>query len=414
MNIYLIIILIALIGEFILRSIVRYLNLRALDTKLPDEFNGFYDAEKYSKSQEYTRAQTKFDYVLSTFNIILILAFIVLGGFNYIDTFVRGFNLYPILTGLMFFGILYFAQDIISIPFSVYDNFVIEEKFGFNKMTLKTFVLDKIKSYFLIIVLGSILLGGILFFFEKAGAYAWLYAWALVSFFIVIAQPIYTLLIAPMFNKFTPLEDDELKESIEDYAQKVKFPLKEICMMDGSKRSAHSNAYFSGFGKKRIALFDTLIEKHSISELVAVIAHEVGHYKKRHIIKGMFISIIHTGILFYFLSLFINSKGLFDAFKMANISVYAGLVFFALLYSPIELILSVLMNYLSRKYEYEADAFAAETTESVDAMILGLKNLYVSNLGNLTPHPLNVVLNYSHPPVLERIRALQKRNGLNN
>jgi len=409
MNIYLIIILIALIGEFILRSIVRYLNLRALDTKLPDEFNGFYDAEKYSKSQEYTRVQTKFEYVLSTFNIILIVAFIVLGGFNYIDTFVRGFNFSPILTGLMFFGILYFAQDIISIPFSVYDNFVIEEKFGFNKMTLKTFILDKIKSYFLIIVLGSILLGGILLFFEKTGTYAWLYAWALVSFFIVIAQPIYTLLIAPMFNKFTPLEDDELKESIEDYAQKVKFPLKEICVMDGSKRSAHSNAYFSGFGKKRIALFDTLLEKHSISELVAVIAHEVGHYKKRHIIKGMFISIIHTGILFYLLSFFINSKGLFEAFKMGeNISVYAGLVFFALLYSPIELILSVLMNSLSRKYEYEADAFAAETTESADAMVLGLKNLYVSNLENLTPHPLNVVLNYSHPPVLERIRALRK------
>ena len=408
MNIYLIIILIALVGEFVLQSIVRYLNLRALDTQLPDEFKDFYDEEKYSKSQEYTREQTKFGYVLSTFNIVLILAFIILGGFNYIDTFARGFNFSPILTGLMFFGVLYFAQDIISIPFSVYSNFVIEEKFGFNKMTPKTFVLDKIKSYLLIVVLGSILLGGILFFFEKAGNCAWLYTWALVSFFIVIAQPIYTLIIAPMFNKFTPLEDSELKESIEHYAQKVQFPLKEICVMDGSKRSAHSNAYFSGFGKKRIALFDTLIEKHSISELIAVIAHEVGHYKKRHIIKGMFISIVHTGILFYLLSLFINSKGLFEAFRMDHISVYAGLVFFALLYSPIEIVLSVLMNYLSRKHEYEADGFAAETTESANAMILGLKNLYVSNLGNLTPHPLNVVLNYSHPPVLERIKALRK------
>jgi STE24 endopeptidase len=338
----------------------------------------------------------------------LLVAFIILGGFNYVDKFVRGFNLHPILTGLIFFGILYFAQDIISIPFSVYNNFVIEEKFGFNKMTLKTFVLDKIKSYLLVIVLGSLLFGGVLFFFEKAGTYAWLYAWALVSFFIVIAQPLYTLLIAPIFNKFTPLEDNELKESIEHYAQKVKFPLKEICVMDGSKRSAHSNAYFSGFGKKRIALFDTLIEKHSINELIAVIAHEVGHYKKRHTIKGMFISIIHTGILFYLLSLFINNVSLFEAFNMEYISVYAGIIFFALLYSPIELLLSVLMNYLSRKYEYEADAFAAETAKTENSMILALKNLYVSNLGNLTPHPLNVILNYSHPPVLERIKALRR------
>lgn len=410
MNIYLAIILAALIGDFILQSIVKYLNLKALQTKLPDEFKGFYDEEKYGKSQEYTKAKTKFGYVASTFDIILIIGVILLGGFNYVDQFVRGFNLNPILTGLMFFGVLYFVQDFISIPFSLYSNFVIEEKFGFNKMTIKTFVLDKLKTYLLVVVLGAILLGAVLFFFEKMGDYAWLYAWGLASLFILIAQPLYTMIIAPMFNKFTPLEDDELKDEIEQYAEKVDFPLKEVCVMDGSRRSAHSNAYFSGIGKKRIALYDTLVDKHSIDELIAIIAHEVGHYKKRHIIKGMIISIIHTGILFYLLSLFIDNRALFDAFGMEQISVYAGLVFFGLLYSPIELLLSVGMNYLSRKYEYEADKFATETTESSVPMILALKNLSVANLGNLTPHLLNVILNYSHPPILERIRTLRSLN----
>lgn len=407
MNIYLIIILSALIGEFVLQSIVKYLNLKSLKTKLPNEFKGFYDEEKYRKSQEYTKAKTKFGYVVSTFDIILIVAFILLGGFNYVDQFVRGFNLGPILRGLMFFGILYFAQDIISTPFSLYNNFVIEEKFEFNKMTIKTFVLDKLKSYLLVIVLGSITVGGVLFFFERTGNYAWAFAWALASFFIVIGQPLYTTVIAPMFNKFTPLEDEKLKEDIQQYANKVDFPLKEVCVMDGSRRSAHSNAYFSGIGKKRIALYDTLIDKHSPDELVAIVAHEVGHYKKRHIIKGMIVSIIHTGILFYLLSLFISNRALFDAFRMEQISVYAGFVFFGLLYSPIELILSVVLNFVSRKYEYEADEFATETTESRNPMILALKNLSVSNLGNLTPHSLNVVLNYSHPPVLDRIKTLR-------
>ena len=409
MNIYLAIILIALIGGFVLRSVARYLNLKSLDKTLPDEFSGFYDEEKYSQSQEYTRAQAKFAYVSSTFDLILIAAFIVLGGFNLVDQFARGLELAPILTGLVFFGLLYFAQDIISIPFVLYSNFVIEERFGFNKMTAKVYVLDKVKSYCLVIILGSILLGGLLFFFEKTGAYAWLYAWGFVSFFIIIAQPLFTTVIAPLFNKFTPLKDSELKSVIQQYAEKVGFALKEICVMDGSRRSAHSNAYFSGFIKKRIALFDTLMEKHSIEEMVAIIAHEVGHYKRRHILKGMILSIVHTGILLFLLSLFMDNRGLFDAFRMEAVSVYAGLVFFSILYSPIELILSVLMNAISRKHEYEADTFAAETTGSAEPLILALKNLSVANLGNLTPHALTVFLNYSHPPVLQRIAALRQR-----
>ena len=266
MNIYLALILTALIGEFVLRSVARYLNLKTVDGKLPAEFKGFYDEEKYSQSQEYMKANTKFAYVSSTFDTVLIVGFILLGGFNFVDQFIRGFNLDPIPSGLLFFGVLYFAQDIISTPFALYRNFVIEERFGFNKMTVKTFLFDKLKAYILGVILGAIVLGSVLFFFEKTGTYAWLYAWGLVSCFILILHPLYTTVIAPMFNKFTPLEAGELREAMEAYAAKVRFPVKEICVMDGSRRSAHTNAYFSGFIKKRIALFDTLIEAHSTSE----------------------------------------------------------------------------------------------------------------------------------------------------
>ncbi len=409
MNIYLVVILIALIGEFALRSVARYLNLKALDPKLPAEFEGFYDGDKYRQSQEYTRAGAKFAYVSSAFDLCLILAFILAGGFNAVDGLVHGLNLPPILTGLIFFAVLYFARDIISIPFSLYSNFVIEEKFGFNKMTVKTFVLDHIKTYALAIVLGVSLLGGVLYFFEKTGSYAWIYAWGLIAFFIVIAPPLFTTLIAPMFNKFTPLAEGELKDAIQGYTAKVEFPLTEVSVMDGSKRSTHSNAYLSGFGaKKRIALFDTLIEKHSVGELVSVIAHEVGHHKKKHVLKGTVLSILHTGLLLFLLSHFVENRGLFDAFRMEQTSIYAGIVFFSILYAPIELVLSIGLNYMSRKHEYEADAFAAETIASPEPLISGLKNLSVSNLGNLTPHPLTVFLNYSHPPILQRIAALRQ------
>ena len=409
MNVYLAVILIALIGEFALRSIARYLNLKALNPKLPDEFEGVYDEDKYRQSQEYTRAGAKFAYVSSTFDLCLMLAFILMGGFNFVDGFVRGLNLSPIPTGLIFFAILYFVRDIISIPFALYSDFVIEERFGFNKMTVKTFVLDQLKSYVLTIVLGVPLIGGVLFFFEKAGSYAWIYAWGLIAFFIIIAPPLFTTLIAPMFNKFTPLAEGELKEAIQRYTAKVKFPLTEISVMDGSKRSTHSNAYLSGFGaKKRIALFDTLVEKHPVAELVAVIAHEVGHHKRKHVLKGTVLSILHVGFLLFLLSRFVDNRGLFDAFQMEGTSIYAGIIFFSILYTPIELILSVGLNYMSRKHEYEADAFAAETIASPAPLISGLKTLSVSNLGNLTPHPLTVFLNYSHPPVLQRIAALRQ------
>ena len=409
MNIYLLIILSALIGEFLLRTLVRVLNLKALDPGLPNEFQGYYDEEKYARSQEYTRVNTRFAFFTTSFDLIVILVFILFGGFNFVDQIVRGFGLSTLPSGLAFFGILFFASDLISTPFSLYQNFVIEEDFGFNKMTLKTFILDKLKGYLLTLALGGVFLTAILFFFEKTGEYGWLYAWGIIGLFMILIQPLFTLVIAPMFNKFTPLEKGELRTAIENYAQKVEFPLSRIDVMDGSKRSAKSNAYFSGFGKqKRIALFDTLLEKHSNDEMVAILAHEVGHYKKHHIKVGILISILHTGLLFWLLSIFIDNSGLFEAFQMKEISVYGGLTFFMILYSPVELVLSVIMNAVSRRNEFQADAYSARTTEKSEHLISGLKNLSVSNLGNLTPHSFSVMLDHSHPPVLERITALKK------
>ena len=256
-------------------------------------------------------------------------------------------------------------------------------------------------------VLGGLVLSVILFFFQSYGNWAWLYAWLVLSGFLVLIQPLFILFIAPMFNTFTPLEDGALKDGINEYAKKVHFPISRIDVMDGSRRSTKANAYFSGLGKnKRIALFDTLIEKHSEDELLSIVAHEIGHYKKKHNIKGIVLGVCQSGIMFFLLSIFLNNSELFAAFKMDNLSVYASLLFFSILYSPVDLILSLFGNALSRKHEFEADAFAKQSIGTGTHLIGGLKNLTVTNLGNLTPHPLTIWLNYSHPPVLHRIQAL--------
>jgi STE24 endopeptidase len=412
MNIYGIIILITLLFSYILDLITNLMNLRHLKPDLPGEFDGVYDAETYRKSQEYTRVSTRFGFITSTFGLLLTLVFWFAGGFNYLDEIVTGWELHPIVTGLVYIGILIFARSILSLPFSIYDTFVIEEKFGFNKTTAKTFISDIFKGLLLSILLGGPLLAGLLFFFDYAGAQAWLYCWAATTVFSLIIQFIAPTWIMPLFNKFTPLEDGELRTKITEYAESVKFPLKGLFVMDGSKRSSKSNAFFTGFGKnKRIALFDTLIEKHSIPELVGVLAHEIGHYKKKHILKSMIISILHMGVVFYLLSVFLNHKGLFDAFYMDNMSLYAGLIFFGMLYAPIEMILSIFMHQFSRKNEYEADKYASDTTGKPEELISALKKLSVNNLSNLTPHPFYVFLNYSHPPVLQRIRTLGQQRS---
>ena len=409
MNPYLIIIILALVGEFLVRSVVRYLNLKSMSPNLPSEFDGFYQSQEYQKSQRYTQAKTKLSYVTSSVSLLAIIGLIFIEGFGLLDNYVRGFGLSTVPTGLLFFGLLFLANDWLSFPFSFYNTFVIEGKFGFNKTTIKTFLLDKVKSYLLTLIFGTLILSAILFFFIQLREWAWLYAWGLTVIFSVFAPPIYTSLISPLFNQFTPLEEGELKTSIQEYADQVKFPLAEIFIMDGSRRSSHANAYFTGFGnQKRIVLFDTLIENHSVNELVAVIAHEVGHYKEKHLLKNMILSVAHSGFLFYLLSHFIDNPALFSAFGMQQTPLYAGLVFFGLLYSPIEFVLSIALHGLSRRHEYQADAYAVKTLGMAENLILALKNLSVSNLGNLTPHPINVFLNYSHPPVLQRISAMRE------
>lgn len=408
MNIYTIIILAALLGEYILNIVADVLNLRTLSTALPTEFEGVYGSDSYKKSQEYTRTRTIFGIFESTFSIIVTLVFWFVGGFNYLDQIVRNWDLANIWTGLIYIGILVLMRSILSLPFSIYSTFVIEERFGFNKTTPATFIFDMIKGLLLAVVLGGPLLIGILAFFQYAGALAWLYCWSVASVFVLFVQFIAPTWIMPLFNKFNPLESGELKNAILSYAQSVNFSLRDVFMMDGSKRSSKSNAFFTGFGKnKRIALFDTLIQKHTVSELVAVLAHEIGHYKKKHITQGIIISILHMGIMFFLMSIFINQQGLFDAFFMQNISVYAGLLFFGMLFTPIEFLLSLALNALSRKNEYEADRFSVETIEHSETMIDALKKLSVDNLSHLTPHPFYVVLNYSHPPILERIKTIR-------
>ncbi|MEJ2635504.1 MAG: M48 family metallopeptidase [Calditrichia bacterium] len=408
MNVYAIIILATLILDFALNIISDVLNLRFLSGELPGEFEGVYDAEAYRKSQEYTRVKTRFGFLTSAFGLAVILIFWFTGGFNYLDEIVRGWRLNPILSGLVYIGILVFFRGLISLPFSIYSTFVIEERFGFNKTTPLTFITDLLKGIALGVVLGGALLAGILAFFNFAGQFAWLYAWIAVAIFTLIIQFIAPTWIMPLFNKFKPLEEGELRNRIMEYARSVNFALSGVFVMDGSKRSTKSNAFFTGFGKnKRIALFDTLMEKHSTGEMVAILAHEIGHYKKKHIIWGMIISIAHMGIMFFLLSIFITSGGLFNAFYMQHQSVYAGLIFFGMLYSPIELVLSIFLNMFSRRNEYQADRFAAETIADPENMVMALKNLSVHNLSNLRPHPFYVFLNYSHPPVLARIRAIR-------
>jgi len=413
MNFFAIIILIALIIEFALKLAGNLLNLKSLKLELPVGLQGIYKSEDYRKSQEYIRATTRFSLVESSFTLLLLLIFWFSGGFSWFNQIVTDWNLISIVSGLLYIGILLFAYSLLTLPFSIYSTFVIEERFGFNRTTPRTFVLDLVKGFVIALILGGLLLAGILALFQYVGNFAWLYCWIGVAIFSLAIQYIAPTWIMPLFNKFTPMEAGELKEAILRYTHSVNFPVKNVFVTDGSKRSNKSNAFFTGFGRnKRIALFDTLIAQHTIPEMVAVLAHEVGHYKKKHILQGTIISILHAGVIFFLLSLFINNTILYQAFGISHKPIYAGLLFFGLLYTPIELVLSILMQMVSRKHEYEADHFASNTISEPLHLINALKKLSATNLSNLAPHPFYVFLNYSHPPLLQRIQAIQheKRN----
>jgi STE24 endopeptidase len=408
MNIYAIIILLTLLLSYGLHLLADVLNLRALQPELPEAFRGVYDAEAYRTSQEYTRVQTRFAWIASTFMLVVTLVFWFAGGFEALDALVRSWGLGPMWRGLAYIALLMLGRALLSLPFSVYSTFVIEERFGFNKTTPVTFVTDMLKGLGLAMVLGGPLLAGVLAFFTYAGPYAWLYCWGATTLFTLGVQFIAPTWIMPLFNTFTPLEAGPLKDALLGYASQVDFPLEDVTVMDGSRRSSKSNAFFTGFGKhKRIALFDTLIGQLTQSELVAVVAHEVGHYKKKHIVQNIGLSMLHTGVMFFLLSVFLHHQGLFEAFYVEQPSVYVGLVLFGLLYTPVEFLLSIGMGIFSRRHEYDADRFAITTVDTPTAMAQALQKLSLHNMSNLTPHPFYVFLNYSHPPVLDRIRVIR-------
>ncbi len=416
LNLISFVILLASLALWKIDFISTILNLGALKSAPPKELETVFDSDKYSKSQEYTRASSRFHLCEASFSLVLFFAFWLFGGFQLLDEWTREWSDSSLLRGISYIGMLAIGGLLISLPFELYSTFKLEEKFGFNRSDAKTFWTDQIKNLLLSIVLGGPILLLIIWIFELQIPFVWLWAWGaftLVSLLLTYFAP---SLILPLFNKFTPMEDDDLKKSIEVMAQKCEFPLTEIAVMDGSKRSTKSNAFFTGFGKrKKIALYDTLLEGQSHEELVGILAHEIGHFKKKHIIQRFVLSILQTGIVFYLLGLLIDpnreiSQQVFAAFGLpaTSMSVAAGLVFFVILFKPISFITGIAMNILSRKHEFEADAYAAEVQGTPEHLISALKKLSSDNLVNLTPHPFKVFLEYSHPPMLERIKMLRK------
>lgn len=396
-----------LVINFTIDKILSFLNAKHFDDEIPFELKDVYEEREYKKSQEYKKTNYRFGIRTSLFTISLTLSFIFLDGFDIVDKIARSFSNNNIIIALIFFGIIMIGSDIIATPFSFYKTFVIEEKYGFNKTTKKTFILDKLKGLLMTGVLGGGILALIIFFYELTGVYFWIYAWGLVAVFSLFINMFYSKLIVPLFNKQTPLQDGELKDSIVKYAHKVGFTLDNIFVIDGSKRSTKANAYFSGFGsQKRITLYDTLINDLDNDEIVAVLAHEVGHYKRKHIIFNVTASILITGFTLYILSLFINSPILSEALGVGTHSFHIGLIAFGILYSPISEITGILMNFISRKFEYQADNYAKETFDR-KPLISSLKKLSKNSLSNLTPHPSYVFMHYSHPTLLQRVRNLQ-------
>ena len=409
MNFIAAIILCAVFADFLLHMIADILNLGMLKNQLPEQFKGWYDVQQYASSQEYLRVNTRFEWLAAIVNLFVFLGLWFGKGFPMIDLWVREISASPVVSGILYIGVLFILKLFISLPFSIYSTFCIEERFGFNKTTWRIFISDRCKQFVLAVLIGGMLLGGVLAFFEYAGPHAWFYCWIVIVVFMVVMQFVVPTWIMPLFNKFKPLDSGELKSAIMAYADSIDFSLKNVFIMDGSKRSKKTNAFFTGFGRhKRIVLYDTLVKNHTTDELVAVLAHEMGHYKKKHVLWMLLTGILQTGIMLFLLSLFVSSPILFEAFYIKTPSVYAGLIFFGILFTPIDFFMGILMQYFSRRNEYAADRFAVETTKDSGSFVSALKKLAVHNLSNLRPHPMYVVLNYSHPPVLERLAAIGK------
>lgn len=402
------IIIATIVINFIIDKVLDAINAKHYNDPIPEVLNDVYDAEEYKKSQAYKTVNYKFGLITSLFSFVLTLGFLLLDGFEYVDNFARRYSDNPILIALIFFGIIMIASDIITTPFGYYKTFVIEEKFGFNKTTKKTFILDKLKGLLMTVLLGGGIIALIVWFYQVTGNQFWLYAWGIVTAFTVFMNMFYSKLIVPLFNKQTPLEEGELRTKISAYAASVGFNLEKIFIIDGSKRSTKANAYFSGFGsEKRVTLYDTLINDLDDEEIVAVLAHEVGHYKKKHIIFNLVTSILLTGLTLFILSIFISNPLLSNAIGVETPSFHVGLIAFGLLYSPISEVTGLIMNYVSRVFEYQADDYA-KATYKAEPLITSLKKLSKNSLSNLTPHKAYVFMHYSHPTLLERVNNLKK------
>lgn len=395
------------VADFILERILEFLNSTRWSDKLPAEVIGIYDEERYRQQQGYEKVNFRFSLITSTYSFILLLLMFLFEGFVWVNNLASSVSGNPILVALMFFGILLLASDILTTPFSIYNTFVIEEKFGFNKTTPKTFIFDKLKGWLLGAIIGGGLLALIIYIYQLTTSNFWIYAWVVVSTFSIFMVLFYSNLIVPLFNKQTPLPEGELKSAIENFSLKVGFKLDNIYVIDGSKRSTKANAYFTGLGvRKRIVLYDTLINDLTVNELVAVLAHEIGHYKKHHVIWSLLLGILQTGIVLLIFSLFVGSPELSSALGVVKPSFHIGLIAFGVLYSPISMITGLAMNIFSRKNEYQADAFAAKNFDA-SHLTSALTKLSVKNLSNLRPHPVYVFFHYSHPTLLQRLKSLQ-------
>jgi STE24 endopeptidase len=406
-NTVFVILMVVLISGTLLEQILDLINLRHTLLDLPEDLKGIFDGDEYRKSQLYKRDKTRFSLVTSTLSLLVLGLVFFLGGFGWLDRWISGTISNYVLFVLAFFGILALTGDILSTPFAVYGTFVIEERYGFNRTTGRTFLLDKLKGWLLGLIIGGGLLALITWIYMLTGPWFWLVALGVITLFSVFMNMFYSNLIVPLFNKQIPLEEGSLRTKIEAFAQKVGFRLDNIYVMDGSKRSSKANAYFAGLGpKKRIVLFDTLIQDLEEEEIVAVLAHEVGHFKKKHTTVGLILSILQAALTLYLFSLFVGKDSLAVALGGTKASFHLGLIAFGVLYSPISTLLGIGTNLFSRRNEYQADRYARDHYNGED-LISSLKKLSKTTLSNLTPHPVYVFFHYSHPTLLQRIRALR-------
>lgn len=407
MSIYLIIILFIVIFDFLWTQYLAYRNRKRMSPNIPMQLAGIYNEEEYARQQAYQRENSTFGLYTGIFSFAILLGILSFGVFGWLDEYLRQYISNEIVLSLVFFGVIYLINDIITLPFGYYATFVIEERFGFNKSTKTTFWVDQIKELLIAFILGGAILALVVWLYDTLGEYAWLYAWAAVTVVSLFMTLFYSNLIVPLFNKQTPLEQGELRDAIEAFANKTGFAVNNIYVMDASKRSSKGNAYFTGFGaKKRIVLFDTLINDLDTQEIVAVLAHEIGHYKKKHTLQGMFTSICYTGIILFLLSLFLDNQDIAIALGGKEASFHLGMIAFSVLFTPVSLIIGIFSSMLSRKNEYQADAYAAGFGLS-EPLVSGLKKMHVKSLSNLNPDPLYVFFYYSHPTLLQRVQALE-------